>query len=114
MRESHYKNVCDINHRITNLVWSLAKLVTRLKDERWTKKILNWRPKDPNRSRGKSPKSRLLTGSYNIHNNSWSGEILNALHKRNRLDDADDMVYKIINLKGALKFKVTRCNKKLQ
>lgn len=48
--------VTDAIVRITNLKWNWAGHVARFADGRWTKKILEWRPRqDAHRSRGRPP-----------------------------------------------------------
>ena len=47
--------VQDIIRRITTLKWKWAGHVARLRDDRWTKRIVNWRPRADKRSRGRPP-----------------------------------------------------------
>jgi len=47
--------VQDIIQRITTLKWKWAGHVARFKDDRWTIRILTWRPRADKRSRGRPP-----------------------------------------------------------
>jgi hypothetical protein len=45
----------DVVHRIKSLKWQWAGHIARMEDERWTKRILNWRPFDQTRPLGRPP-----------------------------------------------------------
>lgn len=45
----------DIVKHITELKWRWAGHVARFKDNRWTKRIIEWRPRQDKRSRGRPP-----------------------------------------------------------
>lgn len=47
--------VQDIIERIARLKWNWAGHVARLRDGRWTKKIIEWRPRADKRNRGRPP-----------------------------------------------------------
>ena len=47
--------VCDVIYRTANLKWQWAGHVARLKDHRWTRKILEWKPRNTTRNRGRPP-----------------------------------------------------------
>lgn len=49
--------VADAIEKITHLKWSWAGHIARMSDDRWTKKILEWRPRDEeaHRNRGRPP-----------------------------------------------------------
>lgn len=47
--------VADIIELITKSKWRWAGHVARTKDNRWTKRILEWRPREDRRSRGRPP-----------------------------------------------------------
>lgn len=71
------ENVCNVIDRICSLKWS----VSRLEDDRWTKKILIWRQRAWNRTRFRSTirwtdnVKRVTTGSYR-YKKSQSGETM--------------------------------------
>lgn len=47
--------VQDIIENITMSKWNWAGHLARTKDGRWTKRIVEWRPRDTTRSRGRPP-----------------------------------------------------------
>lgn len=47
--------VTDIIERISKLKWNWAGQVARMSDGRWTKKLLEWRPRADKRNRGRPP-----------------------------------------------------------
>ena len=51
--------VSDVIGRVKKLKWSWAGYITRSKDGRWTKEILNWYPRDQKRPR-KRPVMRWI------------------------------------------------------
>ena len=47
--------VDDIFERIAKQTWRWAGHIARMEDGRWTKKLLEWRPREDKRSRGRPP-----------------------------------------------------------
>lgn len=61
--------VMDAIEKITTLKWNWAGHIARLNDDRWTKKIIEWRPRhDAFRSRGRPP-TRWHDDLRRIHSN---------------------------------------------
>ncbi|GJQ77305.1 hypothetical protein Trydic_g20725 [Trypoxylus dichotomus] len=64
MTPSKTKEDCDAIRTILHLKWNWAGHVARLTDGRWTKRILQWRPRsEAYRSRGRCEKSRWKLGT---------------------------------------------------
>ena len=61
--------VVDVMERIASLKWSWAGHIARRTDERWTKKIMNWRPYK-RRAIGRPPE-RWTNGIKNIAGTNW-------------------------------------------
>lgn len=47
--------VTDVIYQIAKLKWNWAGHIARMKDGRWTKRLLEWRPRADRRSRGRPP-----------------------------------------------------------
>ena len=47
--------VDDIIERIAKQKWRWAEHIAGMEDGRWTKKLLEWRPREEKRSRGRPP-----------------------------------------------------------
>lgn len=47
--------VTDVIYRVAKLKWNWAGHVARLTDERWTRRLLEWRPRADRRGRGRPP-----------------------------------------------------------
>ena len=47
--------VTDVVERVAKLKWSFAGHVARTTDQRWTKRLVEWRPREDRRSRGRPP-----------------------------------------------------------
>jgi hypothetical protein len=61
--------VVDVMERIASLKWSWAGHIARRTDERWTKKIMNWRP-PKTRPRGRPPE-RWTDGIRKMAGTNW-------------------------------------------
>jgi len=48
--------VVDVVERIASMKWAWAGHLARTRDERWTKRVMEWRPRhEASRSRGRPP-----------------------------------------------------------
>ena len=62
--------VTDIIERVMKLRWSWAGHVARQTDQRWTKELLEWYPRDHTRARGR-PKGRWMDEIRRMCGTNW-------------------------------------------
>ena len=62
--------VCDVVEKASTLKWRWAGHVARCSDGRWTRKVLEWRPRDSRRSVGR-PQARWSDDIRKIAGTGW-------------------------------------------
>lgn len=68
--------VKDVIEQLCTLRWNWAGHVGRMEDNRWTRKIIEWRPRENKRSRGR-PQTRWTDDIKRVAGYDWMGKTRN-------------------------------------